>query len=267
MKKQHLLIIFCLAALLPACATVPTDPQALVAYKENNDPLEPMNRKIFAFNLGADKYVMHPIARGYRTITTAPFRFKVRTFYSNLKTPLTIVNDILQLNFKNAGLDTSRFIINSTLGFFGVFDVADRMGIPSNSQGFGTTMGVWNIPSGPYLVLPLLGPSNIRDTTGLLADTFLDPITYSTYAKDTNDDITRFMLGADVLSAFASYENAMDLLDDARKSSLDFYAYSRSLYRQLRASKIEKTKGISSDEPKKASYEFSFDDEMDNDDE
>ena len=94
--------------------------------------------------MAADRYALRPIAKGYRAVTTADFRSKTRTFLNNLKTPLTVINDVLQLNFKNAGIDLSRFIINSTLGFFGVYDVAGKMGLPLNTQGFGTTMAVWN---------------------------------------------------------------------------------------------------------------------------
>lgn len=248
--------------LMPGCASVPTDPAALAAYREANDPLEPMNRKIFAFNMAADKYALRPIVKGYRAITTPGFRTKVRSFLSNLKTPLTVVNDVLQLNFKNAGLDLSRFVINSTLGFFGVFDVAEKMGIEPNYQGFGTTMAVWGIPSGPYLVIPFLGPSNVRDFTGMAANIAFDPFTYVSYQND-NSDVTRAFLIADVIEAVAAYENSVDLMDEARKSSLDFYAYTRSMYQQYRRKAIENAKGVKTDEDSKPSYEFSLDEEFD----
>lgn len=262
MKKRTLIFISFLILLTAGCAAVPKDPAALAAYQEANDPLEPMNRKIFAFNMAADKYALRPVVKGYRKITTPGFRLKVRTFLSNLKTPLTVVNDLLQLNFKNAGRDLSRFVINSTIGFLGVYDVADRMGIAPNYQGFGTTMAVWGIPSGPYLVLPFLGPSNVRDFTGTAANVVFDPFTYVSYQND-NRDITRAFLIADIVEAVAAYENSLDLLDEGRKSSLDFYAYMRSMYQQYRKKTIENAKGIKTDEDGKAAYEFSLEDEFD----
>lgn len=262
MKKRTLIFISFLILLTAGCAAVPKDPAALAAYQEANDPLEPMNRKIFAFNMAADKYALRPVVKGYRKITTPGFRSKVRTFLSNLKTPLTVVNDLLQLNFKNAGRDLSRFVINSTIGFLGVYDVADRMGIAPNYQGFGTTMAVWGIPSGPYLVLPLLGPSNVRDFAGTAANVAFDPFTYISYQND-NDDVTRAFFIADVVEAVAAYENSLELLDEGRKSSLDFYAYMRSMYQQYRKKTIENAKGTKTDEDGKAAYEFSLEDEFD----
>ena len=156
----------------------------------------------------------------------------------------------------------SRFVINSTIGFLGVYDVADRMGIAPNYQGFGTTMAVWGIPSGPYLVLPFLGPSSVRDFTGTAANVVFDPFTYISYQND-NDDVTRAFLIADVVEAVAAYENSLELLDEGRKSSLDFYAYMRSMYQQYRKKTIENAKGIKTNEDGKAAYEFSLEDEFD----
>ena len=265
MKVRSLLLISCFF-LLSGCASVPKDPAEAEAYYEANDPLEPFNRKIFAFNMAADKYVLRPVTDGYRAITTVPFRTKVRTFLGNLKTPLTVVNDILQLNLKNAGLDLSRFIINSTLGFFGVFDVADRMGIAPNSQNFGTTMAVWNVPSGPYLVLPFLGPSNVRDATGLAGDVFLDPFYYAGRTGD-NDDVKRAFWSADGVNAVAAYENVVDLLDEGKKNSLDFYAYMRSMYQQHRKKTIQRAKGTNASDNAKVDYGFALDDDDDDEEE
>ncbi len=257
-KKYKRFIVVCLFLLLPGCASVPADPAEAAVFRETNDPWEPMNRKIFAFNMVADKYVLHPIAEGYRAVTTADFRSKTRTFLTNLKTPLTVINDVLQLNFKNAGIDLSRFIINSTLGFFGMYDVAGKMGLPLNSQGFGTTMAVWNIPSGPYLVLPLLGPSNVRDASGTVGDIFLDPFYY--VARNNDDaDVKRIFWTIDGINAIAAYENSMDLLDEGKKSSLDFYAFMRSTYQQHRKKMIERVKGTEEATQKTADYEFSLD--------
>ncbi len=260
--KTKLFLIALILTVTAGCATPPTDPAALAAYRETNDPLEPLNRKIFAFNMAADKYALRPAIKGYRAITTSGFRQKVRTFLANLKTPLTVVNDVLQLNFKNAGLDASRFVINSTLGFFGVFDVADRMGIPPNYQGLGTTLAVWGVPSGPYLVLPLLGPSNVRDAAGMAADIALDPMTYVP-AHNDNDDLKRTIWMADAVEVVAAYDNALDLMDETRRTSLDFYATMRSMSRQYRKQTIEKAKGTAASGNDTPSYEFSLEDDFD----
>lgn len=130
MKKILATLLF---LLLSGCASVPSDPEALAQYKADNDPLEPMNRKIMAFNSVADEYLLHPIASGYRAVTTPEMRKGMRAFVGNLKTPLSVVNNVLQLNFTDAGKGISRFVINSTLGVFGFFDVATRLGIQEKS--------------------------------------------------------------------------------------------------------------------------------------
>ncbi|MBR1777009.1 MAG: VacJ family lipoprotein [Alphaproteobacteria bacterium] len=264
MKLRYWLIIFCFLLLTSGCASVPTDPAEAAAYQEANDPWEPMNRKIFAFNMAADKYALRPIAKGYRAITTPGFRLKARTFLNNLKTPLTVVNDILQFNLKNAGLDLSRFIINSTLGFFGVYDVADKMGLSPNSQNLGTTMAVWDVPSGPYLVLPLLGPSNVRDASGMVGDIFLDPFYYVSHNSDDRDLKWGFWI-VDGVGAIAAYENNINLLDEGKKSSLDFYAFMRSMYQQYRKKAIERAKGTQATDNQKANYEFSLEEDDEED--
>ncbi|MBR4127287.1 MAG: VacJ family lipoprotein [Alphaproteobacteria bacterium] len=256
---RTLLISLCIL-LTAGCASVPTDPAAAAVYHESNDPWESFNRKIFAFNMAADEYALRPVVNGYRAVTTVGFRSKVRTFLNNLKTPLTIVNDVLQLNFKNAGTDLSRFIINSTLGFFGIYDIAGKMGLPSNSQDFGTTMAVWNVPSGPYLVLPFLGPSSVRDASGLVGDVFLDPVFYAGRGSD-NQDVKRGFWVIDGVNVLTSYESVVDLLDEGKKNSLDFYAFMRSMYQQHRKKTVDRAKGIGDSGKQQNDYDFSLDDE------
>lgn len=259
MKRLFVLTaLFISCFMLSSCASVPTDPAARAAFEANNDPLEPLNRQIFTFNLRADKYVMRPVISGYRAVTTPNFRKNVRTFFANLKTPLTVVNDVLQLNFSNAGRALSRFAVNSTLGFFGVFDVADRLGLAPHTESFANTLGYWGVPSGPFLMIPFFGPSNIRDASGMATDLFLDPITYLS-ASNGEDTLLGVSLGIDVLEAIVQYENIVDLMDDASKNSLDFYAYMRTMYQQHRRAEIQKITG--GEDTQKASYEFSLDDE------
>lgn len=261
--RHWLFILFLL--MIPGCAAVPTDPHALEVYRQNNDPLEPLNRQIFAFNRRADEYVMRPISKGYRAITTETVRKNVRTFFANLRTPVTIINDILQFDLKKAGQSLSRFTINSTLGFFGIFDVADRLGIAPHTQSFGNTLGIWGVPSGPYLIIPILGPSNARDFTGLLTDIAFDPFTYAA-ASHNRKTLTGIFLSLDALDAVAKYEGAADLLEDTQKTSIDFYASMRSMYSQHRKAAIDAALGKTKRTDTKASYEFSLDDFDDDED-
>ncbi len=259
--KNRFFATFLVLAMTAGCASVPTDPAARKEYDAANDPLEPLNRSVMAFNDTAQTYLLDPVAKGYRAVTTAGFRKGVRAFTANIKAPLTVVNDLLQANFSTAGRDLSRFLINTTLGFFGWFDVADRMGLAPNEQSFGTTLAVWGVPEGPYLVLPFLGPSGFRDATGLVADYFADPKFYYMRNHDTSRTRTASWSLAGI-GALGTYEASMDLIGDARKSSLDFYAYARSLYRQHRKKQIDEAKGVKPDEHSPA-YDFSFDEEED----
>lgn len=257
--KNRFFAFLIVLTVLSGCASVPADPAARKEYEAANDPLEPLNRSIMSFNDVAQTYLLDPVAKGYRAVTTKGFRKGVRAFTANVKAPLTVVNDLLQANFAAAGKDLSRFLINTTLGFFGWFDVADRMGLAPNAQGFGTTLAVWGVPEGPYLVLPFMGPSDLRDATGMVGDYFADPKFYYMRRHDTAR--TRAAAwGLAGTGALADYENAMDLINGSKESSLDFYAYVRSLYRQHRKKQIDKAKGID-DAEQKPSYDFSFDDE------
>lgn len=258
MKKILATLLF---LLLSGCASVPSDPEALAQYKADNDPLEPMNRKIMAFNSVADEYLLHPIASGYRAVTTPEMRKGMRAFVGNLKTPLSVVNNVLQLNFTDAGKGISRFVINSTLGVFGFFDVATRLGIQEKKRGFGTTLAVWGVPEGPYLVLPFLGPSGVRDSVALIGDFYLDPMAYLTWNTSNHQLRNNALIWTiDGVEALTAYESAMDLLDDAKKNSVDYYASMRAMYRQLRAKAVKDAKG-DSPENERESYEFDMDDE------
>ncbi len=261
MKKIfHILLVLGLF-LTSGCATAPkNDPVALAAYEAANDPLEPMNRAIFAFNLAAHDYVFKPAIKGYRAITTKEIRTSVSDFLANLKAPLTIVNDLLQFNFGQAGIDTSRFVLNSTLGFFGFFDVAEKMGLAPNNEGFGITFGVWGVPSGPYLVLPLLGPSNVRDVTGIAANFAFDPLSYGA-RQNNNSDLAKTLDILKVLEGVSAYDSALDIMEAGRQTSLDFYAYMRTSYFQYRQKLIADAKGEKIDLGESPLYYFSLDDD------
>ncbi len=148
-------------------------PTHSLADTDNSDPLEPINRKIFAFNEVLDKYFMKPVAQGYRYITPDFIETGVSNFYNNLEEIPTVANGLLQGKFLDAGSDTLRFVINSTVGLLGLIDVATSMGLEKHDEDFGQTLAVWGVGQGPYVVLPFLGPRTIRSATGTLVDNYV----------------------------------------------------------------------------------------------
>jgi phospholipid-binding lipoprotein MlaA len=212
-----------LAALLCGCAGAPS--------QDVYDPLEPANRAIYRFNDAVDRAVLEPVARGYRYVTPVPVRRGVRNFLSNLRSPVIFANDALQGERDRAGTTLARFMINSTIGLFGVYDVAADLGHLPHEEDFGQTLGRWGIGSGPFLMLPLFGPSNLRDTGGRFGDYFFDPLNQC--CVGTDERLARFATGA-----VAAREQALELVDDLRRNTLDPYATIRSAYAQRRAAQI-----------------------------
>jgi phospholipid-binding lipoprotein MlaA len=222
------------AVLAVGCAEVPKDPAAKAAYNEANDPLEPMNRAIFDFNMAADRAVLKPVAKAYRWTLPEFFRTSIRNFLNNAKSPVIFINDSLQGSPSRAGETLMRFIVNTTAGMGGIFDVAGEYGMERHSEDFGQTLAVWGVGEGAYLMLPVLGPSNVRDTVGRVADGFMDPFGY---LLDNNGlDFAR--IGAVVTDGIDQRSRNIESLDDIERNSLDFYATLRSLYRQNRNSEI-----------------------------
>ena len=156
-------LLLCLA--LTGCATTSGSRD-----RENDDPLEPMNRAVFNANDAIDTAIMKPFAEGYRDIVPQFFRDRIRAFVDNLQEPRIFVNNLLQLRINDAGFTFARFYVNSTLGLAGLFDIASEHGLPRQTGDFGQTLAVWGVDSGPYLVLPLFGPSNFRDAFGSAVD-------------------------------------------------------------------------------------------------
>lgn len=250
-------LILCAAALLFGCASTRPDDGV-----PTNDPLEPMNRAIFTFNTQADKYVLRPVIKGYRFVTTQPVREGVANFFDNTTEPMNMANQALQGRFKPAGKTVLRFVVNTVAGFFGTHDVAAKMGLYAESTYFGDTLGVWGVPAGPYLVLPLLGPSDVRDLTGLGANYFLDPLTYISW-KNSRKDLRYYFWGHAGLKALVAYDKSTALLDDIMNNSLDPYAAMRSMYQQYRAQTVARLSGKPAAQNEngdgKASFEFSLD--------
>lgn len=201
----------------------------------NKDPLEGFNRGIYKFNDVADKAVIKPVAKAYKAVAPSPIRTGFNNFFDNLGAITTVLNDLLQLKFANAFTDAGRFVINSTFGLAGFIDVAGMDNIPLRKEDFGQTLGHWGVGNGAYLVLPFIGPSSIRDTTGLVFDTFTtDPITYPRNLGEIR--LANQLRAGQFLDKRTELLTATDLVDEA---SLDPYAFTRDAYLQKRASLVQ----------------------------
>lgn len=226
------------ATALGGCATRPVEPDELAAFRERNDPFEPFNRAVFKFNDVVDQTVLRPVAIGYRAVLPSGVRNGIRNFLDNLETPVILVNCLLQGEWQRAGDTTGRFMANTILGLGGLIDVASDAGIPKHDEDFGQTLAVWGVNSGPYVVLPLLGPSTFRDGVGLGVDALIDPFgilggdqLYGEYDKEG----PWVRLAVDNVDWRA---RNLETIDDLRRTSLDFYATVRSAYRQRRIAEI-----------------------------
>jgi len=216
-KAKRLCAVLLLAGTLAGCATSGGNPA---------DPLEPLNRAVFGFNDAADRAVMKPVARAYRAVLPGAVRTGVSNFFSNLEDIWISMNDVLQGKFQQGVDDFGRFLFNSTFVIAGIFDFASELGFPKHNEDFGQTLGSWGVGSGAYLVLPILGPSTIRDGFGLLLDTQADlvfridgvPVHNSLYA-------TR---------AIGARANLLDASSVIEQAALDKYAFVRDAWLQRR---------------------------------
>ena len=227
-----------LILLLSGCATPPNNAQSEVVEAEDfNDPLEDTNRAIFDFNQMIDRNVLVPVAKTYRTVLPEPVRDSLRDFLRNLRAPLIFANNALQGDFELAGQTFARFTLNSTLGVGGLIDVAGRWGqLPYHEQDLGVTFGVWGIPEGPYLVVPVLGPSDPRDLVGQVGEGFGDPFNILVTGNPYTLYWIPFVRGG--VSGIDQRSRYIETLADIERTSLDYYATIRSLYRQRRAALI-----------------------------
>ena len=219
------------ALMLAGCAAPPASPVA--GGEEFNDPFENTNRAIFSFNQSVDRDVLAPVARSYRDALPQEARDSLRNFLDNLRGPMILANDVLQADSR-AGDTLARFLLNSTIGLGGFIDVAGRWGFPYHDQDFGLTFAVWGIGEGPYLMVPVLGPSNPRDLSGDVAEGFADP--GNMIASNNHFVWIPFVRAA--VSGIDQRSRYLDTLADLERTSLDYYAAIRSLYRQRRAAQI-----------------------------
>lgn len=216
------------AALLSACASTGAERSAA---DDDNDPLEGFNRGVFALNERFDEYILKPVARGYDAVLPGGVKSSITNFFSNLLMPTVVVNDLLQGKIQQSGKDATRFVINTTLGVLGLFDPASEFGFPVSDEDFGQTLGVWGVGAGPYLVLPILGPRNMRDGVGWIADQFTYPLNYS-------DDNAVIWGGRalDIVDTRARFLPSDKVLEQAAGD--DKYLFIREAYRQRRINLI-----------------------------
>lgn len=217
-KTLRTIIVAFSVLLMTGCASMSTH--------DENDPLEPINRGIYQFNETADEYVIEPLAKGYQFVTPEFIDEAITNFFSNLDDVVVLVNDILQLKFNQAASDGGRLLINSTIGLLGFIDVATDMGFEKHNEDFGQTLGAYGVGSGPYIVLPLLGPSTMRDTVGLVADTFVDPVHHI-----EGDDAMWATIAVEGIDTRADLISTKNVVDEA---SLDSYDFLKNAYLQRR---------------------------------
>ena len=234
-----LVLLLTAAAALSACATRPpaNDPFAVAAFEEANDPLEPLNRTLFKTDQALDKVLVRPIMTGYRAAVPNRGRKSVSNFINHIRSPITLLHDVLQGDVNRAGNTLGRIIVNSTIGIFGLFDVGEQIGLPYHFEDLGQTMAVWGAGEGPYVYVPLLGPSNFRDGFGFLVDAFLaDPLGW--YLGNPRNNLGWAQWGRFGLLFITTKDTTMDATDELQESSIDYYAALRSAYRQIRADEI-----------------------------
>lgn len=244
-RIAHSIVVAALAGALAACAVTPP---------RHDDPLQHFNRKMFAFNRFADKVAIRPVAEAYVKVTGPKGRVLISNFFANLRTPITIVNEVLQGRPEPALQSTGRFLVNSTVGFLGFFDPASDMKLPPHPTDFGVTLAHWGVPEGPYLVLPLVGPTTLRDVWRLPVDSYFDPMGWYSREHDLKWHAQYLPSTAYLVTLRASALPIDPMID----SSYDPYAFMRDAYRQHRLyqiyygnpplSAIEELQGTSPDE-------------------
>lgn len=210
-------------ALLGACASPGPGADGI------NDPYEPTNRKIHAFNRGLDRALVRPAARGYSSVLPDPIEDSIGNFSENLGRPSLVVNALLQGDLEGAGLSTVRFLTNTVLGFGGLFDVADEFAVPEHDTDFGETLFVWGVGEGAYMELPVLGPSTTRRTVGRVVDLFTNPLSY-----EIPEPERYYGTAASVSSRLSDRDRFTDIFDSVFYESADSYTQSRLIYLQNR---------------------------------
>jgi phospholipid-binding lipoprotein MlaA len=230
-------VVFGLLFCCCGCAGSTQNPATAGDADTENDPAEPVNRAIFKANVAADHAVMKPVAQAYSEHVPEGVQKGIHNVVQNLKEPAVAVNDVLQGNVDHAWQSVQRLAVNSTVGLAGVFDVAEKLGVPAHKSDFGQTLAVWGVGEGPFVELPLLGPSNARDAVGTAVDMAMNPLTYVGGAPATYAGVATG--SANVVDTRAQH---LHDLDELERNSLDYYATLRSVYRQHRDAEINAAK-------------------------
>jgi phospholipid-binding lipoprotein MlaA len=231
-------VVFALVLCCGGCAaTTPTASTTADDADTEHDPAEPVNRAIFKVNVAADHAVMRPVAQAYVDHVPEGVQKGIHNVVQNLKEPAVAVNDALQGNVNQAWQSVQRLAVNSTVGVAGIFDVASQLGLPPHKADFGQTLAVWGVGEGPFVELPLLGPSNARDTVGTAVDMALNPLTFVGGAPATYAGVATG--SANVVDVRSQH---LHDLDELERNSLDYYATLRSVYRQHRDAEISAAK-------------------------
>jgi phospholipid-binding lipoprotein MlaA len=221
LRLRALLACVCVASLLLGGCATNGNPR---------DPLEPMNRVIYKFNDGVDNLVLRPFATFYQGVVPPPIRTGINNWFSNINDVIVALNNLLQGKMPDAINDVGRILVNSTLGMFGVLDVATELGVEKHNEDFGQTLGRWGLGDGPYIVLPLLGPSSVRDTAGWVGDAYTWPISYLDPHWQRNA-----LIGLRFITIRADLLEASQILETA---ALDPYEFVRDAYLQRRRNQV-----------------------------
>lgn len=238
MMRKHLVAISFVALLaLSGCSSMPKTKAEMAEARGVNDPIESVNRVIFDVNDFLDRLLIRPMAELYRVTVPPPIRDRIASILHNMAEPVVMANNLMQGEVRNAGTTLGRFLVNTTVGGGGMFEVASDWGLPRQSGDFGQTLHVWGLGEGPYLVLPIFGPSNLRDAVGLAVDSFMSPWKYAVSFGDTQIE-DAFTISDMTASGLSRREANIEGYDALREGSLDFYAQMRSVYRQYRAKQL-----------------------------
>ncbi len=248
-----------LAIALGGCAT-----------KENPDPWEPMNRGIFAFNETLDKYAIEPVAKGWDFVLPEIVQTGIGNFFDNLNMPIVFANDVLQAKPGAAFFDLVRLVYNTTFGLAGLIDIATMVEIPRNDEDFGQTLGYWGLSSGPYLVLPIFGPSTVRDGTGLLVDSaarsfgYITPF-WSGVVGLSGAETTGATIGTTAIELINLRARFLEEIASSRADAFDYYVFVRNAYLQNRRAKVNDQPETSAEDDE--DLYFFEDDEFEDDEE
>lgn len=233
---------------LSGCASVSSEPQ-----EEDKTILESYNRAMFSFNDKLDKFIIRPVAKGYRAVTNEFIRERVSNFFNNIDEPISAVNHILQGDFKNTGNNLGRFTINTTLGGAGLFDVASKVGLEKKKTGFDETLATWCVPDGPFIILPVFGPSTPRAAAGFVADGYTSPMYWVANESGGEDKWLAYYSASGLKYINIMAEN-IKFLESLEEGAVDYYETVKSAYLQNRG-KLKKCSDVAKD----AAPEYDFD--------